>query len=73
MNNKELEREANLFALFLLMPADLLVEEVEKSQLDWTDNKGIKELCKKFDVSLTALTVRLNHLSVSQKKRIGLI
>lgn len=73
MTNRELEREANLFALFLLMPQDLLIQEIENTKLDWTDDKSIKQICKKFDVSLTALTVRLNYLPKSAKKKIGLI
>jgi Zn-dependent peptidase ImmA (M78 family) len=73
MKSNQIESEANLFALFLLMPADLLVKEIETTKLDWTDNKSIQQICKKFDVSVTALTVRMNYLSKSQKKRIGLI
>lgn len=70
---KTLEDEANLFALFLLMPADLLMQEFEKQMpLDWTDDKALKGICKTFGVTLTALTVRLNYLQPSQKKRIGL-
>lgn len=67
-----IEDEANLFALFLLMPADLLMAEIERRTFDLTDNKAMKELCETFGVTQTALTVRLGYLSKSQKKRIGL-
>lgn len=67
-----IETEANLFALFLLMPADLLMAEIEKQgPFDWTDDKALKGLCETFGVTLTALTVRLGYLAKSQKKRIG--
>ena len=69
-----MEQEANLFALFLLMPKDLLIEEIRKiERFDWCDDKAMKALCEKFGVSLTALTVRLGYLSRKDKQKIGLI
>lgn len=75
MNDNDLEREANVFALFLLMPQDLLVQEIHKLEgtLDWTDGKGLKKLCETFGVTQTALVVRMGLLPMSAKKKLGLI
>ena len=47
------EREANIFASELLMPHDLLVNEVKKEKID------LKRLASIFDVSEQAISIRL--------------
>lgn len=59
---REIEQEANYFALALLMPRDLLKAEMKKMNFDLTSDDAIKELAKKFGVSTTALTVRISLL-----------
>jgi Zn-dependent peptidase ImmA (M78 family) len=57
------EREANLFAAELLMPAKFLRDDLQGEELDLlVDNKFLSELAKKYSVSLQALTFRLTHL-----------
>jgi Zn-dependent peptidase ImmA (M78 family) len=57
------EREANLFAAELLMPAKFLREDLEGVELDLLgNNKLLAELAKKYSVSLQALTFRLTYL-----------
>jgi Zn-dependent peptidase ImmA (M78 family) len=57
------EREANLFAAELLMPAKFLREDLEGLELDLLeDNKFLADLAKKYTVSLHALTFRLTYL-----------
>jgi Zn-dependent peptidase ImmA (M78 family) len=60
------EKEANLFAAELLMPAMFLKEDIEKinniSLLDENDEKELKELANKYNVSTQALTFRLIYL-----------
>jgi Zn-dependent peptidase ImmA (M78 family) len=57
------EREANAFAAALLMPKNLLIEEVEKHKEEKKD-KFIVSLAKKFNVSEQAITIRLTNLGL---------
>jgi len=59
--NRE-EVEANEFAANLLMPEKLLREEIEKLNLDFTEEASIKQLAKKFDVSTIAMSFRIAKL-----------
>ncbi len=54
--NNTIEREANLFASFLLMPEKWIKESVEKNGVD------IEKLARKFEVSEQAMTIRLLEL-----------
>jgi len=59
------EREANLFAAELLMPENLLREDladVEEIYLIDDDDLTIKDLAKQYQVSVRALTYRLGNL-----------
>lgn len=64
-HDKTLEAEANYFAMCLLMPSHLVKKEVAKVQL--TDDEAIKTLAKKFDVSITAMAIRLSQLKIHVK------
>src|SRR5262249_28678245 len=58
------EREANLFAAELLMPAKFLAKDLEGVTLDLlADNSILVKLAKKYKVSTQALTFRLANLS----------
>ena len=52
------EREANLFASFLLMPKKWVTESVEKNGMD------VETLAKEFKVSEQAMTIRLLELNL---------
>lgn len=54
-----LEREANTFAAYLLMPDDLLKREIDKVEFDLGSEDGIKTLAKIFDVSSQAMYYRI--------------
>lgn len=62
------EWEANEFAACILMPEHLVREELEKIQIDYSDNdKGvswIQTLAKKFDVSVSAMSIRISKLGL---------
>lgn len=60
--NQNMEQEANYFASAILMPADLLRREIELMNLDLGSEDAIKELAKKFEVSATAMSVRISNL-----------
>jgi Zn-dependent peptidase ImmA (M78 family) len=65
------EREANLFAAEVLMPAKLLERDLRAHNLDLLDDdeeglKMLKALAKKYKVSVQALTIRLNNLGYIQ-------
>jgi Zn-dependent peptidase ImmA (M78 family) len=58
------EREANLFAAELLMPAGFLQKDVQGKDLDLldVDDQFLGELAKRYKVSVQALTFRLANL-----------
>jgi Zn-dependent peptidase ImmA (M78 family) len=57
------EREANLFAAELLMPAKFLRQDLDGVELDLLeDSKFLSDLANKYRVSLQALTFRLTYL-----------
>jgi len=62
--NQQMEQEANLFASAILMPTELVRREVEKSNIDLTNEEAIKALAKLFDVSTTAMSVRISSLGL---------
>ncbi len=57
------EREANLFAAELLMPAKMLEKELCKKNLDLLEDESVlRSIAKKCRVSVQALTIRLTNL-----------
>jgi len=60
------EREANSFAAALLMPKKHLIREIEELQneLGINSDRVVNSLAKKFDVSPTAMTIRLSNLGL---------
>lgn len=66
--NKELfqEQEANAFSAALLMPKDFILKELKsKSTIELGEIELIETLAKVFDVSVPAMTFRLNNLNLS--------
>jgi len=62
------EKEANLFAAEVLMPAHFLVRDVEKiGMIDLMDEDVLQELAKKYGVSTQAMTFRLAYLGYLQQ------
>lgn len=61
---QQMEWEANVFALCLLMPKDIFLEELKKYEFDLGDHKDteMKQLCKTFGVSQQAVLTRLSML-----------
>ena len=56
---KRLEREANLFSANLLMNKAFIQKDLENAVVN---DDFISKLAKKYKVSLTAMTIRLNML-----------
>jgi len=58
------EREANMFAVCLLMPESLVRAWIgeHKLVLDYGDDEGIKAMAKTFGVTVTLAAVRLHQL-----------
>lgn len=56
------EFEANTFAAALLMPESLLLKEIQNLEFDLGDERTIKELSRRFEVSTTAMYYRLLNL-----------
>jgi Zn-dependent peptidase ImmA (M78 family) len=57
-----MEQEANAFASALLMPTDLLRNEILKTKLNLMDDDAIEKLARRFDVSTTAMSIRISGL-----------
>jgi Zn-dependent peptidase ImmA (M78 family) len=61
------EKEANLFAAELLMPASFIEQDFFKFDvLDFFDEKQLKDLADKYQVSTLALSFRLSYLGYVQ-------
>lgn len=56
--SKEMEQEASLFAMLLLMPTKFIEQDLNKG-FDMGSDEDMKALAKKYGVSLTALVVRI--------------
>lgn len=57
-----MEQEANFFASVILMPNDLVRTEIDKIDMDLGNGEAIKELANIFQVSSTAMSVRIAKL-----------
>lgn len=60
----KMEREANAFAAALLMPRSLVIREAKKLDFDLLDDKKLRKLADKFDVSTQAMSFRLANLNI---------
>lgn len=60
-----IEDEANQFAMCLLMPADMVMDEFRKLKIDLGGNDLIKTLAKKFEVPENAMAIRLTQLKLT--------
>jgi Zn-dependent peptidase ImmA (M78 family) len=58
------EWEANEFAACILMPEELVINEMKKIQIDYADDAWIKKLADKFEVSVSAMSIRLSRLGL---------
>ena len=58
------EIQANSFAASLLMPEDLLLQELERMRFDMVDEDALIQLSDKFEVSTQAMSIRLGGLGV---------
>ena len=56
------EIEANRFAAELLMPYDMIVDDIVDYELDMEDDEELAELAKRYQVSVQALTHRVTNL-----------
>jgi len=68
----KMEMEANAFAAALLMPKDLLISEIKNHKFDFTEegeNDPISNLSKKFEVSVTAMTYRIDNLNLFTRQK----
>lgn len=63
---QQMEQQANAFASIILMPPDLVKKEVNKMQLDLGSGHAINELARIFEVSPTAMSIRISSLGLVQ-------
>lgn len=62
--NKQIELEANHFAMAILMPKFLIEQEIKNLNIKTIDIKAINDLSIKFDVSIELMTFRLAQLEL---------
>ncbi|SRR5258706_16083512 len=60
--NQTMEQEANYFASAILMPTNLLRNEIEKMNLDLRSDEALTQLANTFEVSSTAMSIRISSL-----------
>jgi Zn-dependent peptidase ImmA (M78 family) len=58
------EIQANRFAASVLMPAQLVHQELETMHFDLADEEALSELAAKFEVSTQAMSIRLGSLGI---------
>jgi len=63
--NDDIEVQANQFAAELLMPANLLLQDIQNDGIDIDDDTALEALAKKYKVSKVALVFRLGNLTQS--------
>lgn len=57
------EREANLFAMELLMPRAFLLADIEKmGGVDIEDDAAMRKLANRYKVSVTVMALRVGQL-----------
>ncbi|WBS73150.1 ImmA/IrrE family metallo-endopeptidase [Elizabethkingia meningoseptica] len=61
---EKIEKEANYFAANILMPENLVFQEIEKLDKDLYEDSSIKELARTFNVSSSAMSFRLINLGI---------
>jgi len=58
------ERQANVFAAALLMPKNLLIAHTRNEKIDLSDERSLKVLARMFNVSSTAMAIRISNLNL---------
>ena len=66
-NTKWMEEEANVFAMCLLIPEKAIKQDLANG-VDLGNGEAMKMLCKKYDVTLTTMTMRISLLNLKYKK-----
>jgi Zn-dependent peptidase ImmA (M78 family) len=61
--HRELEREANVFALLLLIPQKMIQADLKKG-IDLASDTDMKRLCAKYGVSQTTMMARIGLLNI---------
>ncbi|HFK5574950.1 hypothetical protein BAS06_02955 [Elizabethkingia miricola] len=61
---EKIEKEANYFAANILMPENLVFQEIEKLDMDLYEDSSIKKLAQTFNVSSSAMSFRLINLGI---------
>ncbi len=65
--DKNIEKEANLFAMLLLMPTNHIKADIDNMEFDFGDDTYFTMLCKKYEVTYTALMMRICYYAKFKK------
>ncbi len=62
MTDRDIEKEANIFAVCLLIPRDMILKDLQKP-IDLTSDDWINMVCKKYQVTPAMVAFRLAILN----------
>jgi len=66
--DEQMEREANEFAMHLLVPDKFLAKE--NLDFDLADDEGLAKLAKKYQVSMGVMMIRIEQFRKSAEQKI---
>ena len=65
------EREANLFAMELLMPCAFLLADIKKmGGVGIDDDAAMKKMANRYKVSVTVMAFRIGQLALGKQERL---
>ena len=66
MSAEEMDDEANMFAMALLMPTPMLRSDIRKYKPDLTDDMAISKLAKRYRVPFATMAIRIGQVMMDQ-------
>lgn len=60
----QMNQDANVFAVLLLMPKESIEADLKTTQFDLADDGPLKDICKKYQVTMTAFSYRIQLLKL---------
>lgn len=67
---RDREAEACYFAMCLLMPEKFVREDIAAlGGIDWTENQPVRDLARRYGVSVPLMTLRLAQLGLAKRRR----
>lgn len=68
MTDHIMEKEANEFAMRLLVPTEFLLKDMEAG-IDLTDDRAVERMAHRYRVPVAVMVLRIQQVSKEHKKR----